>query len=201
MNRCCKFYLCQQCPYEMVSGRAGSTACLCIQQPFTQTGTHRAAAGSPRRAQCSSRYVWWYVNTPLNTGTFRKPSLPDDALKFRNWDLFPNLLSVQEGKKKKKSWSWELSQRHNLGMPTGAVRSSGKIRNCETTGLKPIYPSPETIQEFNTICFNGSDWSYLLIKTIYVEQHGAFLKHFSGLLHLVQSQENPLFNSSGGWNY
>lgn len=194
-----KSYLCQHCPYDMVSGGAGSIAWPCIHQPFTQTGTHRAAAGSPRRAlgaQCSSRYVWWCVNTPLNTGALRDPCLSDDALKFLNWDLYPDLLSVQ--KKKKKSWSWEMSQRHNLGMPTGAVRKLWENLKLWDSRSKPHLS--ETKQEFNTICFNGSEWSNLLIKKIYVEQHSPLPKHFSSLL-LVQSQENPLFNSSGRWSH
>lgn len=113
-------HLCQHCLYEMMSGTAGNTACSCIHQHFTQAGTCRAAAASPRRAlgpQGWFKYVYWHINTPLSTWALRDPSLPDDALESPNWDLFPDLLSVQ-----KKSWSWEMPQRDNLGMPTRAIR-------------------------------------------------------------------------------
>lgn len=97
-----KSYLCQHCFCEIMSGTGRSTACSCIHQPFTQTGTHGAAAGSPRRALGAydwSRYAYWYINTPLNTWALGDPSLPDGALEFPNWDLFSDLLSVQKKKK------------------------------------------------------------------------------------------------------
>lgn len=145
-------YPCKHCRVEWCQQQLGAQLAPAFRS-FTQIGIHRAVAGSLRLtlgAQGSSRYVYWYINNPLNTWSLGDPPLPgtflSDALEFPIWDLFPDLLSVW-----KKSCSWEMPQRDNLEIPTRAIRKlceNLKLWNMGKTHLLILWNKTATQHNF-----------------------------------------------------